>query len=70
MSGFFIDADISRAQTIKKAFYSEERYYTEAREKIFARSWQLIGDVSMVRTPGACYPVIFLDGLLSALSRF
>ena len=65
MSGFFIDADISRAQTIKKAFYSEERYYTEAREKIFARSWQLIGDVSMVRTPGACYPVIFLDGLLS-----
>jgi choline monooxygenase len=65
MSGFFIDADISRAQTIKKAFYTEERYYTEAREKIFARSWQFIGDVSMVPDPGTCCPVVLLDGLLS-----
>ena len=43
MNIFDIDPDISRAETLASEFYTDERYFHESKEKIFARSWQLIG---------------------------
>jgi choline monooxygenase len=48
MSIFDIDPDIRRAETLSSAFYTEEDFWREAKEKIFARSWQMIGRVSEI----------------------
>lgn len=43
MSVFDINPDIRRAETISSEFYTNEKYFHESKEKIFARSWQLVG---------------------------
>jgi len=43
MSIFNIHPDIRRAETLASEFYTNEKYFDESKEKIFARSWQLIG---------------------------
>ena len=42
MGRFDINSDITTAETISSAFYTDERFFDESKEKIFARSWQLI----------------------------
>jgi choline monooxygenase len=43
MEIFEINPDIKRAETLSSEFYTNEKYFRQSREKIFARSWQLIG---------------------------
>ena len=43
MSIFDINADIRFAETLSSEFYTGENYFEESKEKIFARSWQLVG---------------------------
>jgi choline monooxygenase len=43
MSIFNINPDIRRAETLASEFYTDEKYFAESKEKIFARSWQLVG---------------------------
>ena len=65
MSGFIIDADISKAKTINTAFYTDHRYFEESKEKIFSCSWQFIGDESLVSQAGSCAPIELLEGYLN-----
>jgi choline monooxygenase len=48
MSIFDINPDIRRAGTLSSGFYTDERYFHESKEKIFARSWQLVGTTDEV----------------------
>lgn len=50
MNLFDIDPDITRAETLSSEFYTDERYFRESKEKIFARSWQLAGRTDEVET--------------------
>lgn len=43
MSIFDIDPNIARAETLSSRFYTDEKYFAESKEKIFARTWQMIG---------------------------
>ena len=43
MSIFDINPDIRYAETLSSEFYTDERYFRESKEKIFARSWQMVG---------------------------
>lgn len=43
MNIFDINPDISEAHTLSSKFYTDERYFHESKEKIFARSWQFVG---------------------------
>ena len=43
MSIFEINPDIRRAETLASDFYTDERYFDESKEKIFARTWQMVG---------------------------
>lgn len=61
---FDIDADIRRARTLPAAVYTSPEVYAAARERIFARSWQLVGDADRLRVPGQVLPVTLLPGLL------
>ena len=48
MSIFDINPDIARAETLSSEFYTDEKYFHESKEKIFARSWQLIGNTGEI----------------------
>ena len=61
---FSIDPDITRATTLDTAFYTEESHFREARERIFARSWQWLGGVADVAQAGSVAPCELLPGLL------
>jgi choline monooxygenase len=64
MSRFTIDPDIARAKTLDTAFYTDPELFTLAKEKLFAPSWQFIGDTSMAPTPGDALPFTLLEGYL------
>lgn len=40
---FDINSDICQAETLASEFYTDEKYFHESKEKIFARSWQMVG---------------------------
>ncbi len=61
MEKFFVDADISRARTISTEVYKSVEFFEMAKEKIFAESWQFIGDTDMVPDNGSCYPFTLLE---------
>src|SRR5256885_6850048 len=61
---YSVDRDITVASTIESAFYRDEAAYALARERIFARTWQWIGDLADVAAPGALSPRELLPGLL------
>jgi choline monooxygenase len=64
MSRFDIDPDITTASTLDKRFYLDESVYARSRERIFARSWQWIGDSTDVAEPASLSPREMLPGLL------
>lgn len=64
---FEIDPDIRKAKTLHSDFYTEERYFEDAREKIFARSWQFLGrefDLEHALTPITLLPELLDEPLL------
>ncbi len=60
----WVDPDISVAATIDSAFYRDEAAYALARERIFARTWQWIGELGDVAVAGSLSPRELLAGLL------
>lgn len=64
MSVFNVDPDISKAKTLSTDFYTDPKYFDEAKGKIFSRSWQFAGDGSYLREPGQCQPFTLLENYL------
>ena len=62
---FEIDKDIRRASTLPARVYSDPEYFEAQKERVFARSWQWVGDASSVKAPGRVAPLTLLDGCLS-----
>lgn len=61
---YSIDPDITAACTIDSSFYRDPAAFALARERIFARSWQWIGDLADVAAPGSLSPRELLAGHL------
>ena len=59
-----VGPDVTRAATLPKAFYLDPALYELARERIFARTWQWLGDDADVDEPGSLAPRTLLPGLL------
>jgi choline monooxygenase len=53
---YSVEPDITRAATLAEAFYRDEGAYATARERIFARTWQWIGDLADVEAPASLSP--------------
>jgi choline monooxygenase len=64
MPRFEIDPDIAKAQTPHKDFYTDLQLFQLLKEKLFAPSWQFIGDTDRLKEPGDTYPLTLLDGWL------
>lgn len=62
---FNIDPDIRKAATMPSRFYTDAGLYSESIEKVFAKSWQWIGDSNLVKVPGQTHPLVLLDGCLN-----
>jgi choline monooxygenase len=58
-----VDPDITVAFTIDSGFYRDEAAYVRGRERIFARTWQWIGDLVDVSAAGSLAPRVLLPGL-------
>lgn len=61
---FEIDACIEKASTPPARFYRDPEVFAATKESVFARSWQFLGDSSMVKVPGAVHPLTLLEGYL------
>ncbi len=61
---FTIDPDIARATTLDTAFYTDPELFTLGKEKLFAPSWQFVGDEMSVAAPGDALPMTLLEGYL------
>jgi len=59
-----INPDIRKAETLPADFYSGKKYFEEAKEKIFARSWQFASSLEELKTPGQTFPFNLLQGYL------
>jgi choline monooxygenase len=64
MPRFTIDPDIAKACTLPTEFYKDERLFGLALEKLFAPSWQFIGDIGFAPEAGDAYPFTLLEGSL------
>ena len=65
MTDFSIDPDISLAKTINTDFYTSEEVFNKCKEKIFAPSWQFIGNTELVKQAGDVYPFTLLENYLN-----
>jgi choline monooxygenase len=62
---FYVDPDISVARTLNTDFYTEQDLFILSKEKIFANSWQYIGDRSLASEDGSCFPFTLLENYLN-----
>lgn len=65
MSRFYVDPNIAKAKTISTEVYTSAAVLEEAKEKIFAPSWQYVGDTAKVPETGSIHPLTLLDGYLN-----
>ena len=61
---FSFDADIHKASTIPSQFYTDPAVLDHSKESVFAKSWQWIGDVDLVKVAGQVSPFTLLEGFL------
>jgi choline monooxygenase len=57
-----IDPDIRRARTLPAAFYRDPALFERIRERVFARSWQLVDGAERAGSPGSVLPFSLLEG--------
>ncbi len=62
---FYIDPDITKAETLPASFYKDQEVFDTIKEKVFLSSWQWIGDENLVRQPQSVYPFVLFDGFLT-----
>jgi choline monooxygenase len=64
MKKFDVDPDIAQAKTISADFYLDPQNFESIKEKIFACTWQYIGDTDLAKETGWVTPVNFLEHYL------
>ncbi|MBS1529325.1 MAG: aromatic ring-hydroxylating dioxygenase subunit alpha, partial [Bacteroidetes bacterium] len=64
MPKFEVDPNIAKAKTLHTDFYTSNEVFAQCREKIFAPSWQFIGNHELVKEPGDVYPFMLLPDYL------
>lgn len=64
MISYFIDKDISKAQTIHKSVYTDIAAFEKFRNKIFLRTWQYIGNTDEVTSSKNVFPCKFIEGFI------
>jgi len=61
LKAFKIHPNIEEAETLPSAFYRSQEVFDALTEKVFAKTWQFIGDETRVSVEGKLYPFNFLE---------
>jgi choline monooxygenase len=56
-----IDEDITRAHTLPAEFYRDPATFQRLRERVLARSWQVVDGAEKAAAPGSVWPFTFLE---------
>ena len=59
-----VDPDITVASTLEGAFYSDAAMFARLRERVFARTWQWVGELADVAEPQSLAPRTLLPGFM------
>jgi len=59
-----IDEDIRRARTLPASFYRDPATFERIRERVFARSWQLVDGAERAAASGSVLPFSLLEGFV------
>lgn len=59
-----IDKDICKAETLPARFYRDQASFEQAKQSVFARSWQFITDSDRMSVPGQVVPLSILPGYI------
>lgn len=62
---FFINPDITKAETLPASFYRDPEIFEAIKDKIFLKSWHWIGHRNLVETPQQVHPFVLLENLLT-----
>lgn len=66
MEKFFIDPDITQAETLPPQFYTSQEIFDKLKETVFLKTWQWVGDsVSTVPLNETVHPFVMLPGFLN-----
>ena len=72
-----IDPEISRAWSIPALFYTDPSVIEQEKERIFARTWQVVGHRDQVAKPGDFFttelsgePLLLVRGAARRIARF
>ena len=72
-----VDAEIGRAWTLPASLYTDAMVFAAEKEKVFARTWQVVGHANQVANPGDYFtaelagePLVFVRGLDGKLRGF
>jgi len=72
-----IDSDIARAWSIPAPFYTDPGVFAQERERVFARTWQVVGHRGQLATPGDFFttellgePLLLVRGAQGELRGF
>jgi choline monooxygenase len=49
---FHVESNIEEAWTLPSALYTDQKIFAAEKEKIFSRTWQVVGHISQVANPG------------------
>jgi len=65
MGDFYVNPDITKAETLPATFYRDKDVFEQMKDIIFAKSWQFIGDSpSLVPLDGYAHPFSYLENYL------
>ncbi|MDZ4756988.1 MAG: Rieske (2Fe-2S) protein [Bacteroidota bacterium] len=64
MTDFSVDPDIAKAKTLHTDFYKRIEIFEQCKEKIFAPSWQFIGNTDLVPQHNDLFPFTLLENYL------
>lgn len=64
MPSYFVHPDIAKAETISTDVYLSPKVFSLSKEKIFAPSWQFVGDTDQVKEICSVFPFTLLEQYL------
>ncbi|HAI76146.1 MAG TPA: choline monooxygenase [Microscillaceae bacterium] len=64
MQPLHIAENIKQAYTLPATFYRDPAYFEASKDKIFARTWQLVADTDQLKTPSQVLPFFFLESFI------
>ncbi|WP_406682637.1 aromatic ring-hydroxylating dioxygenase subunit alpha [Seonamhaeicola sp. MEBiC1930] len=62
---YIIDSDIRKAETLPANFYKDENTFEAIKSNVFLKSWQFIGDESLLEERLSVHPFSLLENYLS-----